>query len=62
MSFNNLGLSYLSPKIELFLSQIVGCAFSKNFDLFTGGNDLKIAFCHIDLCHVEHSMTLQPEI
>ena len=45
MTFNNLGLSSLSPKIELFLCQIVVCALPKNFDLFIDGNDLKVALC-----------------
>ena len=62
MIFNKLVLSYLSPEIEFFLWQIVGYALPKNFDLSAKGNDLKVAFCQIDLCLVKHSSALQPEI
>ena len=58
MIFNNLGLSYLSLEIDLFLWQIVDCALPKNFDLSTSGNDLKVTFCYIDFCHVEHFLAL----
>ena len=52
MIFNNLGLSYLSPEIEFFLWQIVGCTLPNNFDLSIRENDIKVAFFHIDFCHV----------
>ena len=40
MIFNNLGLSDLSLKLELFLWQIVGLLM--NFSLSIGGNNLKV--------------------
>ena len=52
MIFNHLELNGLSPKK---LSFFFGCALPKNFDLSTDGNDLKVAFCHIDYCPIEHS-------
>ena len=62
MIFINVELSDLLPELELFLWQIVGHASLKNFSLFTGGNYLKVAFCHIDFYLVEYFSTLQPEI
>ena len=44
MIFDNPGLSDLSPKLELFLWNIIGYTLPKNFDLCTDGNDLKVAF------------------
>ena len=43
MIFNNLKLSDPSPKIELFLWQVLGRVLPENLDLSTGENDLKIA-------------------
>ena len=62
MIFNNLGLSDLSPEYELFIWQTIGCALSKNFNLSTGINDLKVAFCQINFCLVDNFSALQPEI
>ena len=45
MIFNNLGLSNLSLQLDLFLWQIVGRALPKNFALYTGVNELKVALC-----------------
>ena len=49
MIIDNLGLSYLLPKIELFLWQITSRTLLKNLTLFTGGNDSKVALCQINL-------------
>ena len=49
MIFNNLGFVDLSPELDFFfLWQIAGRILSKNFALSIGGNDLKVALCHID--------------
>ena len=55
-------LSDISPELELFLWQIVGFALPKSFDLFIGGDDLKVALWQIDFCYVEHFSALKLEI
>ena len=42
MIFHNLRLHDSSPKLELFLWQIIGRAFPKNFASSTNRNDLKV--------------------
>ena len=53
MIFNNLGLSDLSPELELFLWQILGCTLVNSFDLSTEGTALKVTLCQIDFCPVD---------
>ena len=48
MIFNNLGLVDLSPKLDIFLWQIVGCTLPNNFSVSTSRNGLKAALCQID--------------
>ena len=62
MIFNNLRLHDPLLELELFLWQIVGLVLPNNFALSIGGNDLKVALCHIDFFLVEHSLALQSEI
>ena len=53
MIFNNLGLSDLSPELELFLWHILGHTLLNSFDLSTEGTGLKVTLCQIDFCPVD---------
>ena len=53
MIFNNLGLSDLSPELELFLWEILGRTLLNSFDLSTDGTGLKVTLCQIDFCLVD---------
>ena len=53
MIFNNLGLSDLSPELELFLWHIVGCTLLNSFDLSSDRTGLKVTIFQIDFCPVD---------
>ena len=53
MIFNNLGLSDLSPELELFLWEILGCTLLNSFNLSTDITGLKVTLCTIDFCLVD---------
>ena len=62
MIFDNPRFSDISPELDLFCWQIVGCALPKNFALSTGEDYLKVALYQIDFFPIEHSSALQPKI
>ena len=60
MIFNNLGFNDL--KIELFSLADYRSHLAKKFCFVYRGNDLKVAFCHIDFYPIKYFSILKPEI